>query len=192
METIRLATWIDAPVERCFLLSLSVDLHVASARSSRERAIGGVTTGLMSEGETVTFQGHHFGVPLKHTSLIDIARPYSHFRDVMTEGVFKTFEHDHHFAPMDDGTRIRDEIRFEAPLGILGRWATRLFVRRHLAVFLNERNAVIKRVAESDEWQRYLNVTIGVPSAVANETASGRDKKSAPLRRIVVTRPPHA
>jgi ligand-binding SRPBCC domain-containing protein len=184
METIRLATWINAPVERCFLLSLSIDLHVASAGSSRERAIDGVTTGLIGEGEMVTFQGRHLGMKLKHTSLIDVSRPYSHFRDVMTAGVFKTFEHDHHFAPMDDGTRIRDEIRFEAPLGFLGRWATKLFVRRHLATFLNERNAMIKRVAESDEWRRYLDGTIDAPSTAT----TGRDKKNQPLRGIV----PHA
>ena len=66
METIRLATWIDAPVERCFLLSLSVDLHVASARS-QEKAVEGVTAGLIGEGDTVTFQGHDFGGDGPHT-----------------------------------------------------------------------------------------------------------------------------
>ena len=53
---------------------------------------------------------------------------------------------------MDDGTRIRDEIRFSTRWGPLGR----RLVRRHLEEFLIERNAVIKRVAESEEWRRYL------------------------------------
>src|SRR5579864_7760118 len=112
METIRLTTWIDAPVERCFLLSLSIDLHVASTHSTREKAIDGVTEGLIGEGQWVTFKGRHLGLPRRHTSRIEIVRPYSYFRDVMTQGSFRHFEHDHHFAPMDDGTRIRDEVRF--------------------------------------------------------------------------------
>jgi ligand-binding SRPBCC domain-containing protein len=157
MERIRRETWIDAPVERCFLLSLSVDLHTASAHSSREKAVAGVKTGLISKGETVTFQGRHFGLRLKHTSRIEVLRPYSHFRDVMISGYFKHFEHDHHFAAMNDGTRMRDEIRFSAPWGILGRLATRMFLRRHLTAFLMERNAVLKQVSESAEWHQYLD-----------------------------------
>ena len=157
METIRLATWIDAPVKRCFLLSLSIDLHVASSGKTKERAIDGVTAGLISEGETVTFQGRHFGVRLRHTSRLETLRPYSYFRDVMVAGVFRHFEHDHHFAPLDDGTRVRDEVRFSVRGGPLGRLVTKMFVRRYLTAFLNERNAAIKQVAESEAWRQYLD-----------------------------------
>jgi ligand-binding SRPBCC domain-containing protein len=156
MEMIRLQTWIDAPVERCFLLALSIDLHVASARSTKERAIDGVTSGLISEGETVTFQGRHFGLRFKHKSLVDVLRPYSHFRDVMVKGAFLRFEHDHHFAAMDDGTRLRDEVRFDAPWGALGR----VVARRRLIPFLEERNNLLKQVAESEEWRKYLNSSV--------------------------------
>lgn len=165
METIRLESWIDAPVERCFLLSLSVDLHLASARSSREQAVEGVTKGLISEGETVTFRGRHLGLKLRHKSRIEVLRPYSYFRDVMVTGVFSHFEHEHHFAAMDDGTRLRDEIRFTAPWGAIGRLATKILVKRHLTAFLMERNAGLKQVAESEDWHRYLDgqsVTIAV------------------------------
>jgi ligand-binding SRPBCC domain-containing protein len=157
METIRLATWIDAPVERCFLLALSIDLHVASAKSSGEAAVAGVTTGLISEGETVTFRGRHLGLRFKHTSRIDSMRPYLFFRDIMVSGIFATFEHDHHFAEMDDGTRMRDEIRYSTRWGIIGRLAQKLYVQRHLTAILTERNVVLKRVAESEEWHKYLD-----------------------------------
>jgi ligand-binding SRPBCC domain-containing protein len=176
METIRSETWIDAPVARCFLLSLSVDLHVASARSSREQAIEGVTTGLISEGQTVTFQGRHLGLRLRHKSRIEVMRPYSYFRDVMVSGVFLRYEHEHHFAAMDDGTRMRDEIRFIAPMGALGRVAMKILVRRHIAAFLMERNRGIKRAAESEDWHRYLDgqsVTVAVaPAKTRWETSS--------------------
>jgi ligand-binding SRPBCC domain-containing protein len=171
METIRLSTWMNAPLERCFRLSLSIDLHVTSASSTGERAIRGVTSGLIGEGETVTFQGRHFGLPWRHTSRIEALRPYSYFRDVMVAGPFHRFEHDHHFAVMNDGTRTRDEIRFSAHGGVLGRFAAKTFVRKHLVAFLLERNAVIKRVAESEEWRRYLENGGSRATAPVRDTA---------------------
>jgi len=163
METIRLTTWIDAPVERCFLLSLNIDLRIASGRETGEDAIEGVTTGLIGEGQTVTFQGGRFGARWRHTSKIEIVRPHSYFREVMIDGHFKVYAHDHHFAAMDDGTRIRDEVTFSL------RWSLGRFgARRRLAQCLAERNAMIKRVAESEEWRNYLGEraggrTVGAP-----------------------------
>jgi ligand-binding SRPBCC domain-containing protein len=183
MERIRLETWIDAPVERCFLLSLSVDLHIASAHSSREKAIAGVTTGLINKGETVTFQGRHFGLIWNYTSRIEILRPYSHFRDIMISGRFKHFEHDHHFAAMNDGTRMRDEIRFSAPWGMLGRLATRMFLRRHVTAFLAERNALLKHVAESDEWHKYLDGRSVSPATLPQEDAKANRWDATSLLR---------
>jgi ligand-binding SRPBCC domain-containing protein len=164
METIRLGTWIDAPVERCFLLSLNVDLHVAAARSTQGQAAAGVIEGLR-EGETLTFKGRHFGVRWRHTSLIEKLRPHSYYRDVMIAGPFQHFEHDHYFAAMDDGTRMRDEIRFAARGGFLGRLATRIFLRKRLKAYLLERNAMIKQLAESEDWHKYLET--GAADSVA-------------------------
>jgi ligand-binding SRPBCC domain-containing protein len=161
MQTIRLTTWMDAPVERCFKLASSIDLHQASAAQTQEKAIGGVTSGLIGEGQTVQWRGRHFGRWITHTSRIDGWRPFTYFRDVMVHGSFLRFEHEHHFAVMDDGTRMRDEIRFAAPYGLLGRIIGRLLLRRHLITMLKRRNAFLKRVAESEEWRRYLEANVG-------------------------------
>jgi ligand-binding SRPBCC domain-containing protein len=193
METIRLGTWIDAPVERCFLLSLSVDLHIAAARSTRATANAEVTDGIISEGETLTFKGRHFGVRWRHTSLIEKLRPHSYYRDVMIAGPFQHFEHDHHFAAMDDGTRMRDEIRFCAR-GLFGRLKTRIFLRKRLKAYLIERNAMIKRLAESEDWHKYLET--GIEGSAAPEFKSESEKRPngkkllRASQRIVATRPP--
>jgi ligand-binding SRPBCC domain-containing protein len=195
METIRLSTWIDAPVERCFLLSLSIDLHLASTRTSGEAAIAGVKEGLIGEGESVTFQGRNYGLLRQHTSRIETLRPHSYFRAVMVAGSFQHFEHDHHFAAMDDGTRIRDEIRFLPPRGLVGRLTAR-FVRRRLKACLIEHNAMIKRVAESDnEWRKYLDKAVSSSPTVVpvkNETTRRWEGSSllGASRRVAVTRPP--
>ena len=156
MQTIRIETRIAAPMERCFLLSLSMDLHVESTAQTNERAIAGVTTGLIGAGETVTFEATHFGLSLRHTSVISGYERPAYFQDSMTRGMFKSFVHDHHFEAADGGTLMRDQLRFAAPLGLLGTIAEALVLRRYLAGFLMERNALIQRVAESDAWRRFI------------------------------------
>lgn len=159
MQRIQLETRIAAPAERCFLLSLSIDLHVDSTASTRERAVAGVTTGLIGEGESVTWRGRHFGFMLNHTSRITRYEPPDFFQDVMTAGMFTSFEHDHRFQQQDSDTLMSDELRFAAPLGILGVAAERLVLRNYLTRFLRERNEFVKQVAESNRWREYLSKT---------------------------------
>ena len=57
---------------------------------------------------------------LQHTSRITQYEPPTFFQDVMTAGLFKSFEHNHRFQRQDGETVMRDELRFAAPLGVLG------------------------------------------------------------------------
>jgi ligand-binding SRPBCC domain-containing protein len=80
----------------------------------------------------------------------------------MVKGHFRSFEHGHYFEPTaDTGTIMRDRLVFEAPFGPFGWLAERLILRAYLARFLRQRDAAIKRIAESpsDEWQEYLQNT---------------------------------
>ncbi len=45
---------IEAPPEAIFDLSLDIDAHMASMADSNERAVAGVTSGLIGLGEEVT------------------------------------------------------------------------------------------------------------------------------------------
>ena len=150
MEMIRVVTWINAPLERCFKLSLSFDLHVVLARSTGEEVVSGVQVGLLGLNNTISLRGRRFGLPFVHTTMIDAVRAPMYFREVGVEGMFSRFEHEHHFALMNDGTRMRDELRFSLPL------AGRMLLRRHIVHLLKWRNAQIKWVAESQEWRRFL------------------------------------
>jgi ligand-binding SRPBCC domain-containing protein len=157
VQTIHLETRIAAPASRCFLLALSIDLHMDSTAGTRERAVAGVTTGLIGEGESVTWRGRHFGLMLQHTSQIAQYDPPAFFQDVMTAGLFKSFEHDHRFQERDGETVIRDELRFAAPLGVLGLMVESLVLRAYLTRFLIERNEFVKQVAESEGWREFLS-----------------------------------
>ena len=55
MPNIQLETNIIAPVEVCFDLSRSINFDIISTKHTGERAIAGVTTGLIGFSESVTY-----------------------------------------------------------------------------------------------------------------------------------------
>jgi ligand-binding SRPBCC domain-containing protein len=161
MTTIKLETRMAAPAMRVFLLSLNVDLHKASTAKTNEEAIAGVTTGILCAGDSVTWRARHFGLRLTHTAKITGYRSPDHFVDTMTKGAFHTFVHTHSFEQRDEQhTIMRDELVFASPLGPLGAMVDAMVLKRYLTRFLCERNALIRTVAESEDWRRFL------PSAV--------------------------
>lgn len=62
MPTIYLETVINADIKICFDLSRSIDLHQFSTVKTKEKAIAGITTGLVNTGDFVTWEAIHFGI----------------------------------------------------------------------------------------------------------------------------------
>jgi ligand-binding SRPBCC domain-containing protein len=152
-------TTIQAPIERCFDLARSVEVHLAGNVHWGEQAIAsaGVTSGLIGLGQQVTWRAKHFGIWQTLTSKITKMEPPVYFQDVMLRGPFRSMEHDHHFRSLPSGeTEMKDVLFFAAPLPVLGRLAELLFLRRYMQALLHERNMVIKQIAESKAWGNYL------------------------------------
>ena len=160
MPIIKLETKINAPVERVFDLARSIDLHKDSMSKYDEKAVAGVTSGLIKMDETVTWEATHFYVRQNLTSKITAFDRPKYFRDSMVSGAFARFDHDHYFAQDGAKTTIRDVFDYDSPLGILGNIADLLFVESHLREMLEERNRLIKRIAESDDWRKFLPASI--------------------------------
>jgi ligand-binding SRPBCC domain-containing protein len=156
MPTIVLTTLVEAPIERVFNLSRNIDLHVKTAGKTGERAVAGVTKGMIGPGQDVTWRARHFGIWQTLTVRITAFDSPRSFTDAMVRGAFRRMEHHHSFEPSGTGTIMRDIFQFESPLGILGRIADSLFLTRYMKAFLLERNRILKRVAESAEWSEYL------------------------------------
>jgi hypothetical protein len=155
-------TVIDAPIQRCFDLSRSVEVHLLSNIHSGEQAValGGVTTGLVGLDEQVTWRAKHFGVWQNLTSKTTAMKPPFYFRVTMVRGIFRFMQADHLFENLESGgTEMKDVFSIAAPLPLLGPLAETLFLRRYMLGLLRERNAVIKRVAESSQWEQFLPST---------------------------------
>lgn len=153
MPTIYLTTEINAPVQRCFDLSRSIDLHVLSTQRTHERAITGVTSGLIGLNQEVTWRARHFGIWQQLTTRITAFKSPVFFEDKMVKGVFKKMEHQHFFEQQGLFTIMSDQFYFEAPFGIIGRFVSKFILVSYLRSFLLERNALIKKAAESNQWK---------------------------------------
>src|SRR5579859_1513735 len=129
MVTLEEVTVIEAPVERCFDLARSVEVHVLGNVHWGEEAValggvaGSVDAGLVGLGERVTWRARHFGVRQRLTSEITAMDAPRYFQDRMVSGAFRFMQHDHFFRALEDGrrTEMRDVFCFAAPVPVLGR-----------------------------------------------------------------------
>jgi ligand-binding SRPBCC domain-containing protein len=159
MPVIRVETLIRAPVQRCFDLARDVGAHVRSTGKSRERAVGGVTSGLLALGDTVTWEAVHFGIQQRLTARITRFEPPALFEDEQVRGAFYSFTHRHEFRPVPGGTLMVDTFRYVAPLGILGRIADVLFLRRYMHTFIAVRAQALGAVAEMENEEQAARST---------------------------------
>jgi ligand-binding SRPBCC domain-containing protein len=165
MFVIKDSTHVSAPVERCFLLSTSLaiverelGMHPAAASYVGEDGVNRATRteGLVVGGDRVRWEGWQLGLPQYHVSLITKYEPNRHFQDRMIAGRFRSFSHDHEFTEIGGQVLLKDTIRFAMPLGIAGRMVGKHVMVPHIRGLLRRRFALLKRIAESEEWREYL------------------------------------
>ena len=151
MPRIELTTSISATPEQCFELSLSVDAHRSSMSDSGERAIAGVSSGVMRRGDAVTWRARHFGVPFTMTSVISEYDAPHRFVDEQESGPFRRWWHEHRFEPVAGGTLMTDVVEFEAPAGAVGRLVNVLVLTRYMTKLLERRNVWLRDALSDPE-----------------------------------------
>ena len=140
MPTIVLKTHICATPEVCFDLIRDERVHIKPAPA---------IFGDLGLGQMVTFKSSYFGATQTLTvTVVDFDRPRL-LVDEMTEGNFLSFKHIHEFVPSEMGTLMTDTLIWTSRLGMLGRIADSLLLKRHLTRLVSARNARLKEIAES-------------------------------------------
>lgn len=151
MPVITHQEYIKAPIEVCFDLARNIDVHTETTSHTKERAVGGVTTGLIEKGESVTWEAVHLGVKQRLTAkIIEMERPYR-FVDVMVRGAFKSFTHTHTFEMKDERTVMTDHFDYKSPFGVIGKLADRLFLEKYMTDFIVRRAKALKEIAENHQ-----------------------------------------
>jgi ligand-binding SRPBCC domain-containing protein len=156
MASIHLTTFIEAPYERVFDLSRSINLHRISLVATKEKAVDGLMNGLVQEGDRVVWEAEHLFKKRKFEDQI-IALQFPHYYSgEMLKGDFSRFLHHHHFKPAENGTIMIDHAEFESPYGLVGKLMDRFYLKQYIEKLLVERNLVIKEYAESAKWKAIL------------------------------------
>ncbi len=134
-----------------------MDAHTASAALIHGAAVGGKQAGLAGAGDETTWSAQFFRMRFRLTTRIeDYHRPHR-FSDVMCKGLFRHFGHIYTFEALGSGeTRLLDMFSFESSFGPLGALLDRAVLRPQMRTVAGARVQFLKRVAEGDEWRRYL------------------------------------
>lgn len=85
-------------------------------------------------------------IPLKWITLIKGVQQGKQFTDTQLDGPYTLWEHTHSFHVTDGGVLMKDRIRYALPLGIFGRMAHTLFIRRQLEALFQYREQQIARL----------------------------------------------
>jgi ligand-binding SRPBCC domain-containing protein len=150
MQIVIVETYVNSSIEKCFDAARDIDLHMKTVwPNTEEKAIAGVTQGLIELGETVTFRATHFGIRQSLTSkIIEFNRPYR-FTDKMQIGAFKSMKHVHEFIEQGEGTIMKDTLEFQSPLGVIGTLVDLFVLKHYMKKFVKDRNHNLKAILES-------------------------------------------
>ena len=142
-------TIFEVSIELAFDAERNISLHSATQGHRGERAVAGVMSGLIENGQEVEWEAVHFGIKQKlRIKITQMDKPH-YFRDEQVFGAFKTFSHEHHFRALGlNKTEKRDVIHIEAPFGLIGKIGEFLFLKRYMTKFLRKKNKDLKSLIE--------------------------------------------
>ncbi len=113
------------------------------------------SAGSLEPGSRVVLRGHLGPLPIEWVAVHTEYEPPRLFADRQESGPFTWWYHRHRFS--DDGaggTILRDEVEYEAPLGLIGKWLGGWLIRRKLERMFAYRHETTRRFVESGERSR--------------------------------------
>jgi ligand-binding SRPBCC domain-containing protein len=97
----------------------------------------------MRQGAVIDYRIGLGGVPTRWRSIISTHEPPERFVDEQLRGPYDYWHHTHEFERTPEGTLLRDRVVYAPPLGILGRLAHAILIRRQLERIFTHRHQVI-------------------------------------------------
>lgn len=150
MPVVNLVTEIHAPIGQCFDACRDLETHTRTVPHTKERLVGDKKVGFAELGDVLVFEAVHLGVRQRLSSEItEMVRP-TLFADIALSGAFQSLYHRHEFTAVANGTLMRDRLEWTSPLGVLGKIADALFLRRYMLRFLATRNRNLKAIIEGN------------------------------------------
>ena len=106
----------------------------------------------MAPGTLIEYRLRLHGLRVDWLTRIEIWEPGRRFVDAQVRGPYRLWRHTHVFEDHREGTRVRDRVSYEIPLGPVGELARVLLVRRDLdRIFEYRRLAVAEALGAAVE-----------------------------------------
>ncbi|WP_426478426.1 SRPBCC family protein [Chryseobacterium sp. CBSDS_008] len=86
------------------------------------------------------------GIPMTWKTIISQVEEYKSFTDFQEKGPYRYWNHFHEFIPNEKGVLMKDTVEYELPLGLLGRIAHMLFVKKKLNSIFDFRYNVLNNL----------------------------------------------
>jgi ligand-binding SRPBCC domain-containing protein len=86
------------------------------------------------------------GIPMTWITEIKTVKDNLFFVDEQRKGPYKIWHHEHHFKEVEGGVEMTDVVSYELPLGILGKFAHALFVKKQLEAIFNFRIKMVDEI----------------------------------------------
>lgn len=101
----------------------------------------------MYEGQLIEYKVRPIlNVPLYwKTEIVNVSH-LSSFVDTQLKGPYKLWRHTHTFQKVDGGVLMKDKVEYALPLGIIGRLAHTLFVKRKLNKIFDYRLNTVDKI----------------------------------------------
>lgn len=157
MPRIHLTSFIQAPADRVIALSRSLSLRKKTLKPGAEQILSSAGDALLKTGETITLRARHFGKTREITARITESPESMGFTEEQVRGDLRSYRHEYHFKPTENGTILIDVVEFEGPRDLLGALASRFFLKSYLQKMMEKKNTLLRQYAESDKWQAVLS-----------------------------------
>jgi ligand-binding SRPBCC domain-containing protein len=100
--------------------------------------------GKMYAGQIIRYRLYPIpNVPIRWTTEITHVDAPNYFVDEQRFGPYALWHHQHHFKAVAGGVEMVDEVNYAIPLGVLGRLANTLFVRKQVNAIFEYRYRVL-------------------------------------------------
>lgn len=91
------------------------------------------------------------GIPLRwETEICKVEKPLF-FTDRQLKGPYKLWEHTHSYVEMDNGVLMKDEVKYQLPLGFLGDIAHSIIVKKKVEDIFSFRKQVLETMFKSND-----------------------------------------
>jgi ligand-binding SRPBCC domain-containing protein len=100
----------------------------------------------MQRGAEINYTIRWLSIPLRWKTRITAYNPPRDFVDEQERGPYRLWRHHHTFEQTPEGTRVRDRVEYQLPLGLLGRVVHAAIVRRQLLAIFRYRQRELAKM----------------------------------------------